>query len=184
MPNGSLNLQKVSNALDNIEWAAASNASKQVFCSYWAGPYTGFSSDRGLAKGWPRYHDNSQPCGSNSTQGLDCTAAEHMEGWKAELVKWLPFNLASFLIVAEQNTWFTQAVWYEDHQGFMPCPDAPDSCALDPSFYADYLKKSLGAPKAKRKVVGPYQWTREFEHASVTLDLNRPLEGTSIVFHS
>ena len=68
------------------------------------------------------------------------------------------------------------------HQGFVPCDDAPDTCALSSSFYADYLKRPLGAPKGKRVKVGAYKWTREFEHATVTLDLTSPLEGTSIVF--
>ena len=81
LANGSLNLAKVSDALDNIEWAAAAyNGSKQVFCSFWAGPYAGFSTEPGLAHGWPKYHDNSQPCGSASSQGLNCTAAQHFAG--------------------------------------------------------------------------------------------------------
>jgi len=207
--DGTLNLAKVSDALDVIEWASnlggngsasssgvvsagtaataatagtAATTPKQVFCSFWAGPYVGFSTEEGLAKGWPRYHDNSQPCGSNSTQGLNCTAAQHYAGWRAALARWLPFNLASFLSVAQPTTWFTQAVWYEVHQGFVPCDDAPDTCALASSFYADYLKRPLGAPRGRRVKVGPYQWTREFEHATVTLDLTSPLEGTSIVF--
>ena len=188
--DGTLNLDKVSDALDVIEWAStfgnngSSSPPKQVFCSFWAGPYVGFSTEEGLAKGWPRYHDNSQPCGSKSPQGLNCTAAQHYAGWRAELARWLPFNLASFLTVAQPNTWFTQAVWYALDQGFTPCDDAPDTCALDSSFYADYLKKPLGAPKGRRVKVGAYKWTREFEHATVTLDLTSPLEGTSIVFRA
>ena len=27
-------------------------------------------------------------------------------------IRYLPFNLAAFLTVAESNVWFTQAVWY------------------------------------------------------------------------
>ena len=107
-----------------------------------------------------------------------------MDGWKAELVKWLPFNLASFLIVAERNTWFSQAVWYADFQGFMPCSNAPQTCTFDPSFYGNYLKKPLGPPKGKRVKVGAYRWVRQFESATVTLDLTKPLDGTSITFHA
>ena len=137
-----------------------------------------------MAKGWPEYHDQSQPCGRHSAQGVNCTAAEHYKGWQDELDKWLPFNLASFLSVAQANTWFTQAVWYQDNQGFAPCRSDPGSCAFDPSFYSDYLKQPLGRPLNVRAKVGDYKWVREFEHATVTVDLNSPLEGSTIVFHN
>ena len=120
---------------------------------------------------------------ANAHRQVQCTAAEHFKGWQEELDRWLPFNLASFLLVAQQNTWFTQAVWYADNQGFAPCRSDPGSCAFDPSFYSDYLKQPLGKPLNVRVEVGYYKWTREFEHATVTVDLTSPLEGTSIVFH-
>ena len=107
-----------------------------------------------------------------------------MLGWKKALAKYLPFNLAAFLSVATPTTWFTQAVWYADDQGFYTCPDAPTTCAAPEDFYADYLQKPLGKPLGARKAAGPYKWTREFEHASVTLDLNGdPVEGSGITFH-
>jgi hypothetical protein len=61
LPDGTLHLPKVADTLDNIEWASLSNVHgdpdwcigcKQVFASYWAGPYVGFSKEPGLAKGW------------------------------------------------------------------------------------------------------------------------------------
>ena len=63
-----------------------------------------------------------------------------MLGWKKALAKYLPFNLAAFLSVATPTTWFTQAVWYADDQGFYTCPDAPTTCAAPEDFYADYLR--------------------------------------------
>ena len=74
---------------------------------------------------------------------------------------------------------------YADNQGFAPCRTGANAgqCAFDPSFYSDYLKKPLGKPLNTRVQVGDYKWTREFEHATVTVDLTSPLEGTSIVFH-
>ena len=72
---------------------------------------------------------------------------------------------------------------YADNQGFAPCRTHPGTCAFDPSFYSDYLKQPLGKPLGVRKAAGDYRWTREFEHATVTLDLKSPLQGTSIVFH-
>ena len=175
--NGTLDLDKVANTLLNIETAsAAANASKQVFCSFWAGPYHGVMT----------YFDHTEPCGANDTKwgGPNCTAAQKNEGWKSELVKWLPFNLASFLSVAGPNTWFTQAVWYADNQGFFPCPDAPGTCMVDSSFYSDYLARPLGAPLGPRNVdaSNKFKWTREFAHATVTLDLTEPL-SSGVAFH-
>ena len=131
----------------------------------------------------PRYKDDSQPCGSASKEGNNCTLTQLYDGWRAQLVKYLPFNLAAFLSVAQSNTWFTQAVWYADNQGFVPCPKEPGTCAMPNDFYASYLKKPLGKPKGARVLVGSYKWTREFEHATVTVDLNNPVEGSGIVFH-
>jgi hypothetical protein len=87
------------------------------------------------------------------------------------------------LTVAQPNVWFTQAVWYGDAQGFYPCPDHPDTCAMPDNFYADYFKKPLGEPRGPRKKVADYKWTREFAHATVTLDLNEPVAGSSVEFH-
>lgn len=172
---GNLRKDKVSDVLDQIEWASTVNGStKQVFCSFWAGPYTTPSFEH---TGWPAYANGVQPCGVN------CTASQQYAGWRSALVKYLPFNLAAFLTVAGPNTWFTQAVWYEDHQGFFPCPEAPNTCAMPDDFYAGYLKRPLGAPKGRRQKEGAYKWTREFEKATVTLDLNQPLAGSSINFH-
>ena len=60
----------------------------------------------------------------------------------------------------------------EDHQGFFPCPDAPDTCAMPDNFYSDYFTKPLGPPKGPRQKLGQYKWTRQFAHATVTLDLD------------
>jgi hypothetical protein len=171
---GGLRKDKVSDALDNIEWAAAlDGGTKQVFCSFWAGPYTGFGSHGG-----PQYAKGVQPFPANAT------TAEQNIGWKKALTKYLPFNLAAFLTVAQPNTWFTQAVWYADFQGFYPCPDAPTTCQMPDDFYASYLKKPLGAPAGPRKKVGEYKWTREFAHATVTLDLNGDFASASgVAFH-
>ena len=51
---------------------------KQVFASYWAGPYTtpGYKNT-----GWPAYANGVQPCGTN------CTRAQQMRAWEQALVK-------------------------------------------------------------------------------------------------
>lgn len=183
---GELQLDMAAQTLANIETAAAyRNGTRQVFASFWPGPFVGFSRGPGLASGWPVYHDDTQPCGTNDTVygGPNCTQAQHMAGWRAMLTKYLPFNLASFLSVAASNTWFTYAVWYADNQGFYTCADDPDSCATPNNFYSDYLDKPLGVPLGPRKAVGAYKWTREFEHATVTVDLSDPVGGSGIAFH-
>ena len=49
-------------------------------------------------------------------------------------------------------------------------------------WYPD-LKKPLGAPKGPRVEISPYVWTREFEYASVRLDLNKR-ENSAVTYHS
>lgn len=66
---GALLKDKAANVLDNIE-AASRNASKQIFCSFWAGPYTGFKA------GWPAYYDDSQPSGAPPTNPFHWPAVE------------------------------------------------------------------------------------------------------------
>lgn len=112
---------------------------------------------------------------------LSGTQAQIYTGWQKELTKYLPFNLASFLLVAAENTWFTQAVWYELHQGFVNCPDAPSTCASPPGWYPE-LGKPLGAPLGPRKQLAQYKWRRDFANATVIVDLNDPL-ASSIAFH-
>ena len=65
--------------------------------------------------------------------------------------------------------------WYDGlHQGAIACPEAPDSCAAPDaaSWYAD-LFKPLGAPRTAATRSGN-TWTREFEHAESTLNLDDP----------
>lgn len=67
--------------------------------------------------------------------------------------------------------------------GFVPCPEAPDTCAAPPNWYPE-LAKPLGAPMGPRKQVGPYAWEREFEHALVHLDLSGdPYANTHITWN-
>ena len=49
-------------------------------------------------------------------------------------------------------------------------------------WYPD-LKKPLGKPLGPRVETSPYVWDRQFEHASVHLDLNRP-NASKVVFTS
>ena len=145
--------------------------------NYWAGPIVGFSAAKDNTSGWPVFAPqdprNRAPTG---------TRAEVVQGWAELLNQWLPFNLASFLTVAGPSTYFTQMVWYAAFQGFVPCPQAPDTCCTPQPLYPD-MHRPLGAPLGARQQLGPYRWARHFEHAVVTLDLDDPLgPGTSIVW--
>ena len=94
--------------------------------------------------------------------------------WVAALRKNFGFAHALFLSIAQTNTyWFYGAYWYDSRTGYLPCPDDPTSCAHVPEWFPD-LDKPLGAPLTERTRVAPYVWQREFEHASVHLDLNVP----------
>ena len=129
------------------------------------------------ASGFPMY-----AAGDPNNVAPTGTRAEIFEGWKQILSKWLPFNLAMFLIVAGDRSYFTQMVWYAAFEGFMPCPDAPDSCMAPSPFYPE-MHKPLGPPAGPRQVLSTYKWVRHFEHATVTVDLDEPLgPGTSIVW--
>jgi hypothetical protein len=175
--SGGLRLDKVADALMRMERAAKETA---VFASFWAGPYTGFSTLPGPGKGWPEYANGTQPCGAAQR---NCTTADLYTGWRAKLQQYLEFNLASFLLIASPTSFFTQAVWYELHQGFVPCPEAPDACALPEDFYP-LLKKPLGRPLGERVAMGAYRWSRRFTHANVSVDLEDPLGGSRVVFDS
>lgn len=161
-PNGTLNIPLVSRNLDDIV-AAAANRSKSVFVSTWPGLYTGFKN------GNPAY-----PAGVTTPQSKD--------EWRDALRAHFPFAYAVFLSVAEVNTWFFYGgVWYELHQGYVTCPEAPESCMAPPEWYPQ-LQQSLGAPKGPREPQGYGKWTREFEHASVSVDLVAP-NASFVKFH-
>lgn len=149
--------------------------------NYWPGPIIGFpSSHNDNMSGWPIFAPqdplNHAPNG---------TKLEVIQGWSKLMAQWLPFNLATFLTVAGPSTYFTQMVWYAAFQGFVPCPQAPDTC-LDPQpIYASIMNKPLGPPLGARVQLSTYRWVRHFQHAVVTLDLDDPLgPGTSIVWNA
>ena len=157
---GALLLDKCADVLDNIEWAAA-NTSKTVFASFWPGLMISPTGPTG-----PRWWNDTQP--------------RTLYQWQQVMKRELVFPMAAFLTVAAPNVYMTYALWYELHQGFVPCPEAPESCACPPDFYPS-LKKKLGKPLSERKLVGHYQWRREFMHATVFLDLVTP-QNSSITW--
>jgi len=139
----------------------------------------GFPTHADNMSGWPVFAPqdplNHAPNG---------TKQEVIQGWGKIMAQWLPYNLATFLTVAGPTTYFTQMVWYAAFQGFVPCPQAPDTCIDPQPIYATLMNKPLGPPLGARQQLGTYRWVRHFQHAVVTLDLDDPLgPGTSIVWN-
>mmetsp|Transcript_9360 Transcript_9360/g.28927 ORF Transcript_9360/g.28927 Transcript_9360/m.28927 type:complete len:193 (+) Transcript_9360:184-762(+) len=145
---------RVADDLDNIEWAAAyDEGSKTVFCSFWPGPIVGFY------KGWPKWPNNLQPPVADKRR------------WQYALAGHIVFPLAAFLTVVQPNVFMTYAAWYELHQGVVPCPNThPPQCAAPDNWYPE-LAQPLGRPLTNRTKVGPWAWARQFEHATVYVDL-------------
>lgn len=178
---GALVKDKVAANLAGLEAASlAANGSKIIAFNAWPGPIIGFDSNvsspgHGLPTFAPGDPNNRAPTG---------TKAQVYAGWRAQLERYLPFNLAAFLTIAGPNTYFTQMVWYASNQGFVPCPKAPDTC-MGPTPWYPMMSQSLGAPQGPRVQLGPYKWRRTFAHAVVTLDLDQPLgPGTNIQWGS
>lgn len=175
---GGLNMDVTAANLAALEQAGlVANGSKIVAFNAWPGPIIGFDTNvsspgHGLPTFSPNDPDNKPP-----TTG---TQAQIYAWWRAQLEKYLPFNLAAFLTIAGPGTYFTQMVWYASFQGFVPCPEAPDTC-MGPTPWYPMMSQPLGAPQGPRVQLGPYKWRRTFAHAIVTLDLAEPLgPGTAI----
>ena len=64
-------------------------------------------------------------------------------------------------------------------QGAIQCPDAPETCAAPLEWYPQ-LSEPLGAPLGPAVRSGS-TWRRQFEHASVLLDLDTP-DNSGVVF--
>ena len=64
-------------------------------------------------------------------------------------------------------------------QGAIQCPDAPETCAAPLTWYPQ-LSEPLGAPLGPAVRSGS-TWRRQFEHASVLLDLDTP-DNSGVVF--
>lgn len=163
--NNSFNIETVAQDLQTIIDAAhMDGGSKTVFVQTWPGMYTatGFTP-RGTtpAHVYPAYPGCT-----------DCEPTpQSNDEWRAAIVRHFGFAHALFLSIAEPNMfWMYGGYWYSANTGYIACPENLQSCASPPGWFPA-LKQPLGAPLGPRKLVAPYVWTREFEHASVRLDL-------------
>eukprot|EP00117_Sycon_ciliatum_P030280 scpid75107/ scgid23912/ len=76
--------------------------------------------------------------------------------------------VAPFLIVANEHVFFSFAWFYGIADGHIPCK-AGVECGMPSEWYPEFTRP-LGPPKAAATRQGTV-WTREFEHASVYVDL-------------
>ena len=163
--NASYNYQRVSEDLHAIDRAAAwDNNSRTVYVQTWPGMYSGVQQ-------YPPVSSGGEPTPQTNDE------------WRDALRRHFSFAHALALVVAQTNVfWFYGSTWYSQSGGFIPCPNDIESCRAPPEWYPD-LKKPLGAPLGPRVEVDAYVWTREFEHASVLLNLIHP-NVSKVTFHA
>eukprot|EP00117_Sycon_ciliatum_P021279 scpid75440/ scgid18700/ len=90
------------------------------------------------------------------------------EGCREAAAKRLVESLAPFLIVANERVFLGYAWLYSIEDGYIPCK-AGVECGMPSEWYPEFTRP-LGPPKAAATRQGTV-WTREFEHASVYVDL-------------
>ena len=81
--------------------------------------------------------------------------------------------LAAFLIVAEQTSFFGYGWFYDMESEYAPCDDGGGDnrtlCLAPDGIYPEF-KQPLGPPKGLAVQDGT-EWSREFAHASVVVDV-------------
>eukprot|EP00038_Savillea_parva_P031271 m.84423 g.84423 ORF g.84423 m.84423 type:complete len:303 (-) comp9595_c0_seq1:883-1791(-) len=117
---------------------------------------------------WPPEYPTTQP---TTVQGLKDAAS-----------KLIVQALAPYLIIAGPSTWWSYGYFYGPDSGWYVCHDNPDSCLAPATWYPELAKK-LGAPLAPPQNDGAWKWTRSFEYATVSVDL-QDSTASSVVFHN
>ena len=90
-------------------------------------------------------------------------------GVREDAAAFVEQTIAPFLIVAEQNVFFSYAFFYDMPSGYIPCP-AGVECGMPSTWYPEF-SKPIGAPKGPAVRTGNV-WTRSFEHVDVLVDLD------------
>ena len=168
--NASFKVDTVVRDLDAIVAAAAlDNGSKSVYMQTWPGMYVSTGFMDGTV--FPPVANGGEKSPTNNAE------------WREALRSHFEFAHALYLSVAQPNIWWMYGgYWYATNTGYIACPENPDSCPTPPERYPA-LDKPLGPPKGERRLVAPYVWTREFEHASIRLDLNQP-NASKVTFNT
>lgn len=93
------------------------------------------------------------------------------------MIELLPQALAPYLIIANRNTWWSYAWFYDTASGFYMCPEDPNSC-LGPLKWYESFTRPLGNPLHDPVSDGAFIWSREYEHASVSIDIRDRTKST------
>ena len=79
-------------------------------------------------------------------------------------------SLAPFLIVVNENVFFGYGWFYDLEDGYIPCKEGVE-CGMPNEWFPEYTRP-LGAPLGPaQKDASGMKWTRDFAHASVSVDL-------------
>lgn len=130
--------------------------SKAIIVKSWPGPFSAYKGEFT----WKNLSDANVTLTNQLRKTLGARA--------------LPWALAAYLLAASDNTYMSYGWWYQLSTGYVPCPDAPESCSCPDDWYP-LLNKPTGAPLGPRRLVSGagsgHVWTREFERVSVAVDL-------------
>lgn len=110
-----------------------------------------------IVHGWPDFYWIDPGIGSVPYQTLAANARSQ-----------ITFPLAAFLVCAQKYTYFSYSWGYLDTQGSILLQQVGTK-TVDTNWYSD-LENSLGNPLGE-PIINGYQWTRQFEHASVWVNL-------------
>eukprot|EP00117_Sycon_ciliatum_P000413 scpid66101/ scgid6483/ len=155
-PDGSWNVSLMERSFETI--INVSNAGHSVVIHAFPGPATvpfvhrGETGNSFTVPSWK----GSQPVPTTT------------EGCRQAAAKRLVESLAPFLIVANERVFLSYAWFYSIEDGYIPCK-AGVECGMPSEWYPEFTRP-LGPPKAAATRQGTV-WTREFEHASVYVDL-------------
>ena len=90
----------------------------------------------------------------------------------------MTYPLALYLCgIYNKYTYFGYAWFWNIVQGWIPCPDDPDSCDCPSDFYKEFTAK-LGEPKSNGIMTDTFKCNRTFEYANVYVDIT---DNTSAV---
>eukprot|EP00041_Stephanoeca_diplocostata_P028183 m.789701 g.789701 ORF g.789701 m.789701 type:complete len:419 (+) comp23324_c0_seq11:324-1580(+) len=87
--------------------------------------------------------------------------------------------LATFLLIAEDNFWMGYSWFWKAHD-FVPFGE---DCTCPDNWYPEF-NCPLGAPLGPPQDKGNYQYTREYEHASIFVDLNDDILKSRVSWHA
>ena len=146
------------------EVIAASNAGHSIVLHSFVGPGTSPFTSRGTQ---PRDFR------VNTWRGSEKVPTD-VAGCQEASANLLVQSLAPFLIVANERVFFSYGWFWNLEDGYIPC-HGKAVCGMPDEWFPEF-SKPLGPPKSAAVKNGTV-WTREFQHASVYVDLSDRRKG-------